>query len=187
MEDAAPALSEGLHPAKDIAFGSVRLDLLGDWRFRAAAAAGLTSACPSLALVVPDCRLAVQGLRAPFRSLCVLLLRLSIGSHRDRRFSFARLRQELKRPLFVPARRQGPVRQPDRVVRAASCFPTDADACSCSRPVDSLQSQPPDQALRFTGPLDCFQQTWRKEGLRGLYRVRALVPDIISLSLWIRR
>lgn len=34
-----------------------------------------------------------------------------------------------------------------------------------------LQSQPTDRALSFTGPLDCFKQTYSKEGWRGLYRV----------------
>lgn len=34
-----------------------------------------------------------------------------------------------------------------------------------------LQSQPTDRPLTFTGPLDCFKQTYGKEGLRGLYRV----------------
>lgn len=34
-----------------------------------------------------------------------------------------------------------------------------------------LQSQPTDRPLAFTGPLDCFRQTYLKEGWRGLYRV----------------
>ncbi|KAK4684864.1 hypothetical protein P7C73_g5302, partial [Tremellales sp. Uapishka_1] len=33
-----------------------------------------------------------------------------------------------------------------------------------------LQSQPTDRPLSFTGPLDCFKQTYSKEGWRGLYR-----------------
>ncbi|WVQ75916.1 hypothetical protein IAR50_005551 [Cryptococcus sp. DSM 104548] len=33
-----------------------------------------------------------------------------------------------------------------------------------------LQSQPTDRALQFTGPIDCFKQTYSKEGWRGLYR-----------------
>lgn len=33
-----------------------------------------------------------------------------------------------------------------------------------------LQSQPTDRALKFTGPADCFKQTYAKEGWRGLYR-----------------
>jgi ornithine carrier protein len=35
-----------------------------------------------------------------------------------------------------------------------------------------LQSQVMDQTARFNGPIDCLRQTWQKEGLRGLYRVR---------------
>ncbi|WVQ83193.1 hypothetical protein IAT38_005332 [Cryptococcus sp. DSM 104549] len=33
-----------------------------------------------------------------------------------------------------------------------------------------LQSQPTDRALTFTGPVDCFKQTYSKEGWKGLYR-----------------
>ncbi|RDX54659.1 mitochondrial carrier [Lentinus brumalis] len=33
-----------------------------------------------------------------------------------------------------------------------------------------LQSQVLDKQARFSGPLDCLAQTWRKEGIRGLYR-----------------
>ncbi|KAK9234625.1 mitochondrial carrier domain-containing protein [Lipomyces kononenkoae] len=33
-----------------------------------------------------------------------------------------------------------------------------------------LQSQPDGTPLKFTGPLDCFRQTWQKEGVRGFYR-----------------
>ncbi|OCH87772.1 mitochondrial carrier [Obba rivulosa] len=33
-----------------------------------------------------------------------------------------------------------------------------------------LQSQVLDKNARFSGPLDCLTQTWRKEGIRGLYR-----------------
>jgi len=33
-----------------------------------------------------------------------------------------------------------------------------------------LQSQPQDKPLQYTGPLDCFRQSWRREGIRGLYR-----------------
>lgn len=40
-----------------------------------------------------------------------------------------------------------------------------------------LQSQPTDQALKFTGPLDCFKQTYAKEGWRGLYRVIVLAEN----------
>ena len=34
-----------------------------------------------------------------------------------------------------------------------------------------LQSQVLDATARFNGPIDCLLQTWRKEGIRGLYRV----------------
>ncbi|KAL1941753.1 hypothetical protein VTO73DRAFT_6753 [Trametes versicolor] len=33
-----------------------------------------------------------------------------------------------------------------------------------------LQSQVLDAQARFSGPIDCLVQTWRKEGVRGLYR-----------------
>ncbi|KAI0070532.1 mitochondrial carrier [Panus rudis PR-1116 ss-1] len=33
-----------------------------------------------------------------------------------------------------------------------------------------LQSQVLDETARFSGPIDCLKQTWKKEGLRGLYR-----------------
>ncbi|KAF2403996.1 mitochondrial carrier [Trichodelitschia bisporula] len=33
-----------------------------------------------------------------------------------------------------------------------------------------LQSQPDGQPLRYTGPVDCFRQSWRAEGVTGLYR-----------------
>ncbi|EPS97990.1 hypothetical protein FOMPIDRAFT_142699 [Fomitopsis schrenkii] len=33
-----------------------------------------------------------------------------------------------------------------------------------------LQSQVLDATARFNGPIDCLLQTWRKEGIRGLYR-----------------
>ncbi|KAI0689574.1 mitochondrial carrier [Cytidiella melzeri] len=33
-----------------------------------------------------------------------------------------------------------------------------------------LQSQVLDATARFSGPVDCLVQTWRKEGVRGLYR-----------------
>ena len=38
-----------------------------------------------------------------------------------------------------------------------------------------LQAQVLDASARFSGPLDCLLQTWRKEGVRGLYRVRVLL------------
>ncbi|PCH44953.1 mitochondrial carrier [Wolfiporia cocos MD-104 SS10] len=33
-----------------------------------------------------------------------------------------------------------------------------------------LQSQVLDKTARFSGPIDCLVQTWKKEGVRGLYR-----------------
>ncbi|KZF23781.1 amino acid transporter arg-13 [Xylona heveae TC161] len=33
-----------------------------------------------------------------------------------------------------------------------------------------LQSQPDHQPLRYNGPLDCFRQSFRHDGVRGLYR-----------------
>lgn len=36
-----------------------------------------------------------------------------------------------------------------------------------------LQSQVLESTSRYGGPLDCLKQTWRKEGVRGLYRVSA--------------
>ena len=44
-----------------------------------------------------------------------------------------------------------------------------------------LQSQVLDAQARFTGPLDCLMQTWRKEGVRGLYRVRLYIALRTSL------
>lgn len=41
-----------------------------------------------------------------------------------------------------------------------------------------LQSQPTDRPASFSGPLDCFKQTFRKEGWRGLYRVRTKDPSL---------
>jgi Mitochondrial carrier protein len=38
-----------------------------------------------------------------------------------------------------------------------------------------LQSQVLDHTARFSGPIDCLTQTWKSEGLRGLYRVRPFV------------
>lgn len=37
-----------------------------------------------------------------------------------------------------------------------------------------LQSQVLDATARFSGPIDCLKQTFMKEGIRGLYRVRIL-------------
>jgi ornithine carrier protein len=33
-----------------------------------------------------------------------------------------------------------------------------------------LQSQPSHKPLRYTGPVDCFRQSWHQEGVSGLYR-----------------
>ncbi|KAI5249811.1 hypothetical protein E4T47_00864 [Aureobasidium subglaciale] len=33
-----------------------------------------------------------------------------------------------------------------------------------------LQSQPDNMPLRYTGPVDCFRQSFRRDGLKGLYR-----------------
>jgi hypothetical protein len=43
-----------------------------------------------------------------------------------------------------------------------------------------LQSQPwlNDEPLQFTGPVDCFAQTFRNEGIRGLYRVWLNIFDV---------
>lgn len=29
--------------------------------------------------------------------------------------------------------------------------------------------------VRFNGPIDCLMQTWKQEGVQGLYRVRLLL------------
>ena len=29
--------------------------------------------------------------------------------------------------------------------------------------------------VRFNGPMDCLMQTWKQEGVQGLYRVRLLL------------
>lgn len=34
-----------------------------------------------------------------------------------------------------------------------------------------------DTQKRFNGPMDCLKQTWKEEGFRGLYRVRAFQID----------
>ena len=44
-----------------------------------------------------------------------------------------------------------------------------------------LQSQVLDSTARFNGPLDCLVQTWRSEGIRGLYRVS---PSAIIATLY---
>lgn len=33
-----------------------------------------------------------------------------------------------------------------------------------------LQSQPDGVPLRYAGPLDCFAQSWKRDGVAGLYR-----------------
>lgn len=38
-----------------------------------------------------------------------------------------------------------------------------------------LQSQVLDSTARFNGPMDCLRQTLKKEGVKGLYRVRSTV------------
>jgi hypothetical protein len=45
-----------------------------------------------------------------------------------------------------------------------------------------LQSQVLDATARFKGPVDCLVQTWSKEGLRGLYRVRR--PPLLLVA-WV--
>ena len=45
-----------------------------------------------------------------------------------------------------------------------------------------LQSQVLDATARFGGPLDCLLQTWRKEGVRGLYRVST--PLFLAGASW---
>jgi Mitochondrial carrier protein len=55
-----------------------------------------------------------------------------------------------------------------------------------------LQSQPADRPPRFKGPLDCFAQTFKNEGFRGLYRVRKWILNFhtfipfffFALALW---
>jgi ornithine carrier protein len=36
-----------------------------------------------------------------------------------------------------------------------------------------LQSQVLDEKARFSGPLHCLHDTWKNEGIRGLYRASA--------------
>ena len=46
-----------------------------------------------------------------------------------------------------------------------------------------LQSQPTDMPASFSGPWDCFKQTFTKEGWRGLYRVsRGLSMSLPAFS-----
>lgn len=37
-----------------------------------------------------------------------------------------------------------------------------------------LQAQVLDEVHRFNGPVDCLTQTWKSEGIRGLYRVSGI-------------
>lgn len=39
-----------------------------------------------------------------------------------------------------------------------------------------LQTQPSDRTPMFHGALDCVRKTYRKEGAKGLFRVRAYAP-----------
>lgn len=48
-----------------------------------------------------------------------------------------------------------------------------------------LQSQVLDATARFNGPIDCLTQTWKKEGIRGLYRVRNFVCLFIFFDVLI--
>jgi mitochondrial ornithine carrier protein len=52
-----------------------------------------------------------------------------------------------------------------------------------------LQSQPDNRPLRYKGPLDCFQQSIRQDGFRGLYRgisapLVGAALEISSLFVW---
>jgi len=52
-----------------------------------------------------------------------------------------------------------------------------------------LQSQPDHQPLRYRGPLDCFQQSFREDGFRGMYRglsapLVGAALETSSLFLW---
>jgi hypothetical protein len=42
-----------------------------------------------------------------------------------------------------------------------------------------LQSQVLDTTARFNGPIDCLVKTWKNEGVRGLYRVRGLLAELL--------
>ena len=46
-----------------------------------------------------------------------------------------------------------------------------------------LQSQVLDVTARFNGPVDCLGQTWKKEGVKGLYRVRDFFT--FSFGCWL--
>lgn len=43
-----------------------------------------------------------------------------------------------------------------------------------------LQSQPDDQPLRYRGPLDCFRQSLKQDGIRGLYR--GISPPLVGAA-----
>lgn len=45
-----------------------------------------------------------------------------------------------------------------------------------------LQAQVLDASARFKGPLDCLSQTFKKEGIRGLYRVRLALHCLLPNS-----
>ena len=47
-----------------------------------------------------------------------------------------------------------------------------------------LQSQVLDNTARFGGPLDCLVQTWRGEGIRGLYRVSPLDAAALLITYY---
>lgn len=48
-----------------------------------------------------------------------------------------------------------------------------------------LQSQVLDSTARFDGPMDCLKQTFRKEGISGLYRVsyKFIIQSGVELTL----
>jgi ornithine carrier protein len=43
-----------------------------------------------------------------------------------------------------------------------------------------LLTAPNANIARFDGPLHCLTQTWKEEGVRGLYRVRLFLSDDFS-------
>lgn len=45
-----------------------------------------------------------------------------------------------------------------------------------------LQSQVLHNTASFGGPMDCLKQTWRDEGIRGLYRVSQMWRSISPSS-----
>jgi hypothetical protein len=46
-----------------------------------------------------------------------------------------------------------------------------------------LQSQVLNSTIRYGGPLDCLTQTWKTEGVRGLYRVRYHFSELVHSCL----